>query len=107
MAINVSGTAGTYGPRSLVEGFGTGEGKAFDPQVTRRLLGFLRPYWRAMLLALSLMLAASGLSLLAPYLIKVAIDSYIAQGDAAGLLRIAAFTAATYVGIYLTSAGQT
>jgi ABC-type multidrug transport system fused ATPase/permease subunit len=107
MAINVTGTTGTYGPRSLIEGFGTGEGKAFDPQVTKRLLGFLRPYWRAMLLALALMLAASGLSLLAPYLIKVAIDSYIAQGDVAGLLRIAAFTAATYVGIYLTSAGQT
>jgi ABC-type multidrug transport system fused ATPase/permease subunit len=59
-----------------------------------------------MVLAFVLMLIASALTLTAPYLIKVAIDQPIAAGDAEGLLRIALWTAATFAGIFLSSAGR-
>ena len=54
-----------------------------------------------MALALVLMLVASALTLLTPYLIKVAIDQHIAGGDTAGPdSTIALLTAAAFVGIY-------
>jgi len=74
--------------------------------VVLRLLEFVRPYWQRMLLALVLMLIASGLTLSTPYLIKIAIDQYISVGDAAGLAQIALLTGGAFVGIYICSAGQ-
>jgi ABC-type multidrug transport system fused ATPase/permease subunit len=56
--------------------------------------------------AFVLMLAASGLSLTAPYLIKVAIDQHIAQGDVPALGRVALLTMAVFVGLYGATAGQ-
>ena len=64
-------------------------GKAYDARVMRRLWAYIRPYrgwfWAAML-CLPL---TSACSLAQPYLLKIAIDQYMAQGDRAGLLRIA------------------
>jgi ABC-type multidrug transport system fused ATPase/permease subunit len=91
----------------MIRGFGEeAEGKAFDHRIIVRLLAFLRPYWRRMVAAFVLMLIASGLSLAAPYLVKLAIDQYIAQGDTAGLSRVALLTAGAFVGLYLASMGQ-
>jgi ABC-type multidrug transport system fused ATPase/permease subunit len=105
--ISIGSSSANMGPRGALERFGTGkEGRFFDQRVVWRMLGYLRPYWRQMSLACGLMLIASVLTLLAPYLIKVAIDQYIALGDTAGLSRIAVLTAATFVGLYLTTAGQ-
>lgn len=103
------GTAGlNVGPRGAMESFGEGEPErhAFDLRILWRLLGYLRPYWQRMAGAFALMVVGSGLTLLAPYLIKQAIDRYIAQGDAAGLGRIALLAAAVFAGIYVASAGQ-
>jgi ATP-binding cassette subfamily B protein len=65
-------------------------GKAYDARLIRRLWAYIRPYrgwfWAAML-CLPL---TSACSLVQPYLLKVAIDQYIAQGDRAGLLRTGA-----------------
>ncbi|GIV77783.1 MAG: lipid A ABC transporter permease/ATP-binding protein [Litorilinea sp.] len=95
------------GPRGALRNFGEErEGRPLDVRVVSRLLVFVRPYWRRMLVAFVLMLVASALTLATPYLIKVAIDQYIAQGDVPGLTRIAGLTAAAFVGIYLASAGQ-
>lgn len=95
------------GPRSAMQSFGKeGEGRAFDPRIVRRLLGFLAPYWQRTVISLVLMLASSVLTLLTPYLVKVAIDQYIAGGDAGGLTRLALLIAAAFVGIYVTTAGQ-
>ncbi|MCC9076737.1 ABC transporter ATP-binding protein/permease [Litorilinea aerophila] len=95
------------GPRGALRNFGEErEGRPLDVRVVGRLLVFVRPYWRRMLVAFVLMLVASALTLATPYLIKVAIDQYIAQGDVPGLTRIAGLTAAAFVGIYLASAGQ-
>ncbi len=82
------------------------EGKAFDPHVTRRLLGFLRPHVAKMAWAFVLMLMATGLTLAIPYLMKVAIDGAIVAKDADGLARICLLMGASFVGLYVATAGQ-
>ena len=64
-------------------------GKAYDGVLMRRLLGYLRPYWPQVAVALAAIVSASMLQLAQPYLMKVAIDRYIAAGDLSGLNRIA------------------
>jgi ATP-binding cassette subfamily B multidrug efflux pump len=107
MSFSIGSTAPQMGPRGAMEGFGEkAEGHAFDLRIVLRLLIHLRPHRLRMVVAFVLMLIASVLTLAAPYLIKVAIDQPIAQGDLAGLTRIALLTAATFVGLYLASSGQ-
>jgi len=64
-------------------------GKAYDAALMRRLLQYLRPYWPRVLLAFVCIVVGSVLQLAQPYLMKLAIDEYIANGDLAGLDRIA------------------
>lgn len=59
--------------------------KPLDPQVARRLLGFVAPYKRQMLLAAFLMLGATASTVIGPYLIKVAIDDGLLAGNLAAL----------------------
>ena len=95
------------GPRGALHSFGEqADGRVFEWRIVARLLGYLRPYWRRMLAALAFMLVASALTLATPYLVKLAIDQSIANGDISGLTTIALLTAATFVGIYVTSAFQ-
>jgi ABC-type multidrug transport system fused ATPase/permease subunit len=56
--------------------------------------------------ALALMLVSTALTLLTPYLVKVAIDTYITNGDIAGLSWVAAATALAFTGIFAAAAGQ-
>jgi ATP-binding cassette, subfamily B, multidrug efflux pump len=60
-------------------------GKAYDARLMRRLLQYLRPYWRQVALAFVTILVSAVASLIQPYLIKVAIDRYITQRQLAGL----------------------
>ena len=95
------------GPHRMIRTFGEeSEGRVFDRRITLRLLAFLRPHWQRMVAAFVLMLIASGLSLAAPYLVKVAIDEYITQGDASGLGGIALWTSVVFLGLYAVTAGQ-
>jgi len=64
-------------------------GKAYDGRLMARLLTYLGPYRASVVAAFFLILASSVLNLVGPYLTKVAIDDYIAQGDLAGLKLIA------------------
>jgi ATP-binding cassette subfamily B multidrug efflux pump len=64
-------------------------GKAYDATLMRRLLWYLRPYKPQVALALAAIIAASVLQLAQPYLMKLAIDRYIANGDLRGIDRIA------------------
>jgi ATP-binding cassette subfamily B protein len=64
-------------------------GKAYDGRLMRRLLGYLRPYKRLVAAALGALVGGSALALAQPYLIKIAIDRYIAQRDLAGLNVVA------------------
>jgi ATP-binding cassette subfamily B protein len=64
-------------------------GKAYDARLMRRLLQYLWPYWRQVLLAFVTIIVSAVASLVQPYLIKVAIDRYITQRQLAGLDRLA------------------
>ncbi len=104
-SIGSSGTAS--GPGKMIREFGSvAPGRPFDPRVTRRLLGFLRPYRGRMVLAFALMLAGTGLSLVSPYLLKLAIDIYIPGGDTPALGRTALLMAGAFVAAYGVTAGQ-
>ncbi len=110
MSFNIgSGGMGGMGPGMMLDQFGSSaehQGQAFNWRVMARLLVFLRPHWRVLLVAFTAMLGATGLTLLIPYLLKIAIDTNISGGDTPGLVRTAILTAAAYVGLYVTSAGQ-
>ena len=64
-------------------------GKAYDSRLMKRLLGYLWPYTHYALAGLVAIFLNASLQLAQPYLIKVAIDRYIAAGDLAGMSRIA------------------
>lgn len=64
-------------------------GKAYDSRLMKRLLGYLWPYTHYAIAALVAIFLNAALQLAQPYLIKVAIDTYIAQGDLGGVSRIA------------------
>src|SRR5580765_151282 len=55
----------------------------------RRLLQYLRPYWPQVLVALAAIVAGGAASLAQPYLIKVAIDRYVASRQLDGLNSLA------------------
>ncbi len=63
--------------------------KAYDPLVARRLFAFMLPYWKQLLLAVSLMMIRTGVNIIGPYLIKIALDDGIAAGSVLVLQRVA------------------
>ena len=64
-------------------------GKAYDATLMRRLLRYLRPYKAQVAVALAAIISGSVLQLAQPYLMKIAIDRYIATQDFGGVDRIA------------------
>ena len=54
-------------------------------RVYRRLLGYLRPYWKQLLIGYLGMLAATGLNLIVPQIIADAIDNGLAAGKPTAL----------------------
>jgi ATP-binding cassette subfamily B multidrug efflux pump len=107
MSFSIGATGAGMGPRSALEDFGKeAAGRAFDRRIVVRMLAYLRPHAGRMVAAFGLTLLISALTLAAPYLVKVAIDQVIAQGDWAGLSRIALLMAATFLGIYLATSAQ-
>ncbi|NOT47966.1 MAG: ABC transporter ATP-binding protein, partial [Acidobacteria bacterium] len=52
-------------------------GKTYDFRVVKRLVGYLRPYWKLVAVALSLTLFTNVLVSLQPYFTKVAVDDFI------------------------------
>ncbi|MGM0397308.1 MAG: ABC transporter ATP-binding protein, partial [Bacillota bacterium] len=52
-------------------------GKAYDWKLMKRLLKYARPYWLLLTFSILLLIAITGLELLNPYLVKVAIDEHI------------------------------
>ncbi len=78
-------------------------GKAYDTQLMKRLWRFVRPHWKLLVIALALMPVGVAFELAQPYLLKVAIDGYIAAStphtDGLGLIALA------YVGLVLLQSG--
>ncbi|MDA8216480.1 MAG: hypothetical protein M0Z94_02555, partial [Dehalococcoidales bacterium] len=52
---------------------------------TKRLLGYMAPYWRRLLMVVALMVLAAIAGAAAPALIGLAIDDFIATKDGSGL----------------------
>ena len=81
--------------------------RARDPRgALIRLVGYLRPFGRVLLLVLLLVVLSTALSITGPYLLGVAIDGYIAHPDVGGLLRIALLMLGVYLGQWLAQSGQ-
>ncbi|MCF8268003.1 MAG: ABC transporter ATP-binding protein/permease [Ignavibacteriales bacterium] len=72
-------------------------GKAYDSQIMKRLLGYVKPYKRYVVLAIMLNVLVAALGPLRPYLTKLAIDDYIAKADHNGLLVISLLLAGSLV----------
>ncbi|MFH0778554.1 MAG: ABC transporter ATP-binding protein [Candidatus Eisenbacteria bacterium] len=64
--------------------------KAFDSTLSRRLLGYLRPYRLIVTASVLLLLLVSVSELVGPYLMKIGIDDYISRGRTDGLALLAA-----------------
>lgn len=96
------------GPRSALEGFGSHqkEGDFYNPKVVSRMLAYLRPHRWKMLAAFVLTLLQSGLTLVSPYLTKIAIDQYIIPRNFQGLIGIALLIAGAFIALYIVSAAQ-
>ena len=56
--------------------------KSVNPQNAKRLVAFVRPYSRRLVLCAILMLIASAASVAGPYFVKIAIDSGLTAGNA-------------------------
>ena len=82
-------------------------GKAYDARLMRRLLGYLRPYTPQVAVAFVAIVGGSALALTQPYLIKLAIDRYIARGDLAGLNLIALLFLGILVAAFALEYAQT
>ena len=82
-------------------------GKAYDSRLMRRLLVYLRPYWRSVLAGLVVIVLTSLLQLVQPWLTKLAIDRYIAQGDLGGVGRVALIFLAVLTGVFALEFAQT
>lgn len=64
-------------------------GKAYDVRLLGRLWTYMRPYRGTVAVAALFLVAGSVALLVQPYLLKIAIDHYVADGDLAGLSRVA------------------
>ncbi len=82
-------------------------GRAYDARLMRRLMTYIHPYRKSAVLALLLIICASALSVLPPYLTKVAIDRFIRNGDLPGLNLVAGLYMATLAAVFALSFGQT
>jgi len=82
-------------------------GKAYDAALMRRLMGYLRPYWAYVLVAFAAIVGGSLLQLAQPYLMKLAIDRYIAAGDMEGMNRLALLFLSVLVGSFVLEYIQT
>ena len=74
--------------------------------VLRRLGGYLRPFWKELLVVLGLVLLGAFTQAAGPYLIGRAIDGAIAKGDRSGLNRTMILLLAVYLAGWAASRFQ-
>lgn len=76
-------------------------GKAYDARLMRWLWGWVRPHRHLVGLSIVLFVAVSGVQLVQPYLVMVAIDRYMLRGNVAGLNLIALLFLAAILGEFI------
>ncbi len=106
--MSLRSVGGQAGPQSTLRraGSSAAAGRLFNWQVVRRLSVYLRPYQARLFAAAALMLADTGLSLLTPYLTKVAIDQAILGRNLPLLIQVSVYTALAFVGLFGANLGQ-
>jgi ATP-binding cassette subfamily B protein len=72
-------------------------GKAYDARLMKRLLKYLKPYSKWIILSIVLTVGVALLSTVRPYLTKIAVDDYIMNKDQEGLRSIIIILFATLV----------
>ncbi len=72
-------------------------GKIYDSRLLKKLLAFGKPYVLWILLAVLLIILASGLEILGPYLTKIAVDRYIVAKEFHGLILLSAIYLAVLI----------
>jgi ATP-binding cassette subfamily B multidrug efflux pump len=82
-------------------------GKAYDSRLMQRLLAYIKPYRRSAYLAIVCLLAGSAISIVQPYLTKIAIDRYIQHNNLAGLSQVALLYILTLIFVFALSFSQT
>jgi ATP-binding cassette subfamily B multidrug efflux pump len=82
-------------------------GKAYDARLMRRLLGYLRPHKLWVCGALLALVGDAALQLAQPYLVKLAIDRYIALRDLSGMNRIAMIYLGVLIAAFVLEYAQT
>lgn len=82
-------------------------GKVYDVRLMRRLWPFLAPYKAGLALAAACMVGGALCHLLAPYVIKLTLDGFIASGDPSGLGRMVLVYAGTAIVGWLMQYGET
>ena len=90
-------------------------GSAVDPKVIQRMMPYILPQKRLMIIAVIAMLIFAATQVAVPWLVKLGIDQYIADGDKAGLLLVVGFffgnAVINWIALYvqditITKAGQ-
>jgi ATP-binding cassette subfamily B protein len=76
-------------------------GKAYDGALMRRLLKYLQPYRRYVILGILLSVIVSAMEAVRPYFTKIAVDEDIANQDGHGLLM----TALAFLGVMIVRGG--
>src|SRR5688572_23703014 len=72
-----------------------------DGRLAMRLLAFVKPYWKHVVLSSAVSLLMALLHLAGPYIVKVTIDQHIARADFHGIAIMSALFVATVIGIFL------
>ena len=78
-------------------------GKAYDARLMRRLLTYLRPHRKVVVISVVLLIGSALLELAGPLIVKIAIDRYVSTKDVGGIWRMAfvylgTLTAAFFLG---------
>lgn len=81
-------------------------GKAFDAYLMKRLLKYAKPYIHLIFISFILLILITLSDLARPYLMKIAIDDYIAIGDKAGLRKTVLIFIAVITGGFICNYTQ-
>jgi len=94
---------GPQGPHEEEEALG----KAYDARLMKRLLEYLRPYRWYVLLAVALLMVASFLQVVGPWLTRIALDDAIPNNDGPLLAKLAGAYVVAIIGGFFLMYGQT
>lgn len=82
-------------------------GKAYDARLMRRLLQYLKPYRKRVIIAIAVLLSAACVEAIGPLLTRAALDQALVRHDTSLLLELSLFYLGTMVVAFVLEAVQT